>query len=84
MPGNGTWADMIALGMEVTVYCDPCDRQIDLDLTMFPPDERAIGRRYTCSQCGGRGQPICSSGVNKDRTPSYNSLKHLICGNQKP
>jgi DNA-directed RNA polymerase subunit RPC12/RpoP len=70
MPGNGTWAEMIALGMDVTVYCVPCNRRVELDLMQFPPHEPAIGRGYMCTQCGGKGQPICSSASNKDRRPS--------------
>lgn len=57
---NSTWAGMIALRMRVTVYCTPCNRSVELDLTKFPPEGKAIGVKFRCSQCGGLGHSIVS------------------------
>ena len=49
---------MIALNLRYTIYCEPCERAVDLDMTRFPPDGIAIGRTFKCSQCGRKGSSI--------------------------
>lgn len=57
---NATWAGMIALGLKVTLHCAECRRWVDLDMTRLPPEGKAIGRTFRCSQCGGVASSIVS------------------------
>lgn len=65
---NNTWAGMIALNLRVTVYCDPCNRSIELDLEKMPPDGNAIGVKFRCNKCGRFGRSIVSPATNDQNT----------------
>ncbi len=56
MRSNATWSGMIDLELRLRVYCTPCDRVVDIDMTKFPPDGNAIGVRFRCEKCGRIGQ----------------------------
>lgn len=60
MPDNSTWAGMIALDNQYHVYCARCERVVEIDMTKMPPDGKAIGASFRCSQCGRRGSTIIS------------------------
>jgi hypothetical protein len=60
MTSNETWAGMIAMNLRYTVHCEPCERFVDIDLAKMPPDGKAIGRTFRCSQCGKPGRSIVS------------------------
>lgn len=55
MTSNATWAGMIAMDLQYFVYCDPCKRHVEIDMTKLPPDGKAIGVTFKCSQCGRPG-----------------------------
>lgn len=56
---SGTWGGMIAMGLRVDLYCDPCGRHVELDLSTLPPEGSSIGKTFVCA-CGRRVRPIVS------------------------
>ncbi len=60
MVDNSTWAGMLAMNLHYAIHCEPCDRIVDLDMTKLPPDGKAIGVTFRCSQCGKPGRSIVS------------------------
>ncbi len=52
MVDNSTWAGMIAMNLQVHVSCDRCERLIEIDMGTLPPNGKAIGAKFRCSQCG--------------------------------
>jgi hypothetical protein len=60
-PSTATWGGMITLKHRLTVYCEPCNRSVEIDMASFPPEESAIGRVFRCSLCGGVGRRVVSA-----------------------
>ena len=60
MVSNSTWSGMLALNLHYSVHCEPCDRIVDIDMTKLPPNGKAIGATFRCSQCGRPGRSIVS------------------------
>jgi hypothetical protein len=52
---NATWAGMISMGLQYFVYCEPCEKHVEIDMTKLPPDGNAIGRTFRCRICGRPG-----------------------------
>lgn len=61
---TATWGGMVAFDQRLTVYCTPCGRSVEIDMTKLPPDGNAIGRTFRCSQCGEKGRCIVSPKSN--------------------
>lgn len=58
MSSNETWAGMIALNLTYTVFCEPCERSIEIDLEAMPPDGKVIGAKFRCGHCNRVGRSI--------------------------
>jgi ribosomal protein S14 len=61
MTDNSTWAGMIAMGLRYFIFCEPCDRSVELDMTQLPPDGNALNRSWPCKVCGRLGQVVISA-----------------------
>jgi len=57
---NRSYGEELAARYNITVYCHPCDRKVDIDPTNIKESARMIGYRFRCSQCGEPGQCITS------------------------
>lgn len=45
---------------DITVYCGPCNRNVEINEEDLPKGGRPIGYRMVCRECGGRGKVIVS------------------------
>lgn len=74
MTSNETWGGMIAMNLRYFIFCGPCQRDVELDMTKLPPEGPALNRRFRCSQCGRYGQSIVSPASAMRCVPVYRPL----------
>ncbi|NSZ87591.1 hypothetical protein G6L97_26730 (plasmid) [Agrobacterium tumefaciens] len=60
MVDNSTWAGMIAMTLQMHIYCSHCDRHVEVDMSKFPPEGKAIGATFRCRDCGRPGATTVS------------------------
>lgn len=67
---NATWGGMIAMGLRVDLYCDPCGTHEGLDMGRMPPDKAAIPMSFTC-RCGRKASTIISPRSVEKTVPGF-------------
>lgn len=55
-----SYGERLAADSNITIYCSPCNRQVDFDPTNLIESKRPLGARFRCTICGERGLCIAS------------------------
>lgn len=55
-PKPGTYGYLWVRCYTVTVYCNPCNRVVKVDLEKMPPEQSYINKRWRCQYCQSLGQ----------------------------
>ncbi|GEM_PF-5208483 len=60
MGDDYTWSKLIAMNLEMHVLCDPCERDVEIELAKMPPGGKVIGAHFRCIRCGRLGSVTIS------------------------